>query len=47
MIGQIQQKKEGIPTLCDSMVETGDIMLNEISQVVNEKYHMISPIRGT
>ena len=26
--------------------ELESIMLNEISQVVKEKYHMISPIRG-
>ena len=26
---------------------SGEIMLSEISQVVKDKYHMISPISGT
>ena len=41
------RKKEGAPTHCDSMMELESIMLSEISQVVKDKYHMISPISGT
>ena len=41
------EKKEGIPTFCDSMDGTRDIMLSEISQSMKDKYHMISFIRGT
>ena len=37
------RKKEGFPTLCDSMDGMESIMLSEISQVVEDKYHMISP----
>ena len=40
-------KKEGAPTLWDSMDGTGDHYANEISQVVKDKYYMISPISGT
>ena len=40
------RKKEGAPTFCDSMDELGSLMLSEISQVVKDKYHMISPICG-
>ena len=39
--------KEGAPTLCNSMDGTGDYYANEINQVVKDKYHMISPLRGT
>ena len=42
-----RKKKEGIPTLCNSMDGTEDyyaIMLSEISQLVKDKYHMISHI---
>ena len=41
------RKKEGAPTLWDSMDGTGDHYANEISQVVKDKYHMNSPISGT
>ena len=41
------RKKEGAPTLCDNMMELESIMLNEVRQVVKDKYHMISPISGT
>ena len=40
-------KKEGVPTLHDSMDGTESIMLSEISQAVRDKYHMISPLTGT
>ena len=41
------RKKEGAPTLWDSMDGSGEHMLSEVSQVVEDKYHMISPISGT
>ena len=41
------RKKEETPTFCDSMMDLESIMLSEISQVVEDKYHMISPISGT
>ena len=41
------RKKERVPTLHDSMDGTESIMLSEISQAVNDKYHMSSPISGT
>ena len=40
------QQKGGAPTFCNSMDGNGDTMLSEISQLVKDKYHMISPIRG-
>ena len=36
-----ERKKELLPFTLES------IMLSEVSQVVEEKYHMISPISGT
>ena len=42
----ISRKKEGAPTLHDSMDGSGEYMLSETSQVVREKYHMIPPISG-
>ena len=41
------RKKEGAPTLCNSVDGTGEHYLNEISQTVKDKYHMISPESGT
>ena len=42
------RKKEGAPTLCDSMDGTGEsTKLSEINQAVRDKYHMISPLNGT
>ena len=40
------RKKELIP-LVTAWMELENIILSEISQVVKDKYHMISPIRGT
>ena len=34
-------------TLLAAWVELESIMLSEVSQVVKDKYHMISPISGT
>ena len=39
-------KKELLP-FAAAWMDLDSIMLNEISQVVKDKYHMISPISGT
>ena len=41
-----ERKKELIP-FATAWMELEIIMLSEISQVVKDKYHMISPINGT
>ena len=41
----VQQKER--TTLCKSMDGMESIMLSEISQVVKDIYHIISPINGT
>ena len=41
-----ERKKELLPFATASM-ELGSIMLNEISQALRDKYHMISPLTGT
>ena len=41
-----ERKNELLPFLT-SWMELESIMLSEISQVVKDKYHMISPISGT
>ena len=41
-----ERKKEPIPSVT-AWMELETIMLSEISQAVKDKYHMISPIRGT
>ena len=41
-----ERKKELIPSLT-AWIELEIIMLSEISQVVKDKYHMISPLNGT
>ena len=46
--GIVHRKKEGTPTfIVTTWMELVSLMLSEISQVVKDKYHMISPIRGT
>ena len=40
-----ERKKELLP-LVTAWMELETVMLNEISQAVKDKYHMISPIRG-
>ena len=40
-----KRKKEFLPFVT-AWVELESIMLSEISQLVKDKYHMISPIRG-
>ena len=41
-----ERKKERLP-FAAPWVELESIMLNEVSQVVKDKYHMISPLTGT
>ena len=41
-----ERKKELIP-FATAWMKLESIMLSEISQAVNDKYHMISPISGT
>ena len=41
-----ERKKEVIP-FATAWMELENIMLSEISQVVRDKYHMISPLTGT
>ena len=41
-----ERKKELIP-FATACMELESIMLSEISQVVRDKYHMISPLTGT
>ena len=41
-----ERKKELIP-FATAWVELESIMLSEISQVVRDKYHTISPLTGT
>ena len=41
-----KERKELLP-YATAWMELENIMLSEISQVVKDKYHMISPIGGT
>ena len=41
-----ERKKELLPFVT-AWMELESIMLSEISQVVKDKYHMMSPINGT
>ena len=43
---EAERKKELLP-FTTVWMELESIMLSEISQVVKDKYHMITPIRGT
>ena len=40
------RKKELLPFMI-AWMELESIMLSEISQVVKDKYHMLSPVTGT
>ena len=40
------ERKELLP-FATAWMELESIMLSEINQVLKDKYHMISPIRGT
>ena len=41
-----ERKKELLP-FATARMDLENIMLSEISQVVQDKYHMISPVSGT
>ena len=41
-----ERKKELLPFVT-AWMELENIMLSEISQVVKDKYHVVSPISGT
>ena len=41
-----ERKKELLPVMT-AWMELKSIMLSDISQVVKDKYHMLSPISGT
>ena len=41
------ERKKELLTFPSAWMELESIMLSEISQVVKDKYHMISPISGT
>ena len=43
----IAERKEELLPFATAWMELESIMLSEISQVVKDKYHMISPISGT
>ena len=40
-----ERKKKLLPLVAE-WIELDGIMLNKISQVVKDKYHMISPLNG-
>ena len=41
-----ERKKEELLSFATARMELVSIMVSEISQVVKDKYHMISPISG-
>ena len=41
------EKKKEFLSFATAWMELESIMLSEISQVVKDKYHMISPLSGT
>ena len=41
------ERKKGLLSFVTAWMELESIMLSEISQVVKDKYHMISPLIGT
>ena len=41
------ERKEKLISFAIAWIELESIMLSEISQVVRDKYHMISPLTGT
>ena len=41
------ERKKGLIAFATAWMELESIMLSEISQVVRDKYHMISPSTGT
>ena len=45
--GILRSRKKELLPFATAWMELESIMLSEISQVVKDKYYMISPIRGT
>ena len=45
--GILLSRKKELLAFVTAWMELENIMLGEISQLVKDKYHMISPIRGT
>ena len=43
----VAERKEELIPFATAWMELESIMLNEISQAVSDKYHMISPLTGT
>ena len=43
----IAKGKKELLTLATAWMDLESIMLSEMSQVVKDKYHMISPVSGT
>ena len=43
----VVERKKGLLPFTTAWMDLGSIMLSEISQVVKDKYHMISPVSGT
>ena len=41
------ERKKELPTFATARTELENIMLSEVSQVVRDKYHMISPVSET
>ena len=41
------ERKTGFLPFATAWIQLESIMLSEISQMVKDKYHMISPISGT
>ena len=41
------ERKKELPPFVTTWMELESIMLSDISQVVKDKYHIISPISGT
>ena len=41
------ERKKELPTFATAWMELENIMLSEVSQVVRDKYHMISPVSET
>ena len=41
------ERKKELPPFMTAWMELESIMLSEVSQVMKDKYHMISPISGT
>ena len=45
--GILHSRKEGAPTLCNSMDGTGEHYAEWNKPAVKDKYHRISPLSGT